>query len=146
MAKPGAYDMFTTMVVDDSLTSRMYIKKCLSILLDDDNLIFLEAGNGEEALKKLEERPVDLIISDVNMPVMTGFTFLRNIKNNANFVNIPVVFVTSLANEGRTENLMALGAFDVIKKPINPTNLGATLVKLYGNPEKGSDESKESWG
>ncbi|HLE11786.1 MAG: hypothetical protein A2504_15190 [Bdellovibrionales bacterium RIFOXYD12_FULL_39_22] len=131
--------MFTTMIIDDSLTSRMYIKKCLSMLLDGE-LKFIEAENGEEALRKMEEQDIDLIISDVSMPVMTGFTFLRNIKSNANFEDVPVIFVTSLANEGRAENLMALGAAAVIKKPVEPSSLRVVLSKLYDSQEGKTDD------
>jgi two-component system chemotaxis response regulator CheY len=134
------------MIVDDSTTSRLYLKKCLALILPSAALEFSEAANGEEALARLMQSPVDLIISDINMPVMTGETFIKNLKNNPAYhtlSRIPLLFVTSLANEAKSEELLGHGALAVIKKPISAEQLSNVVKPMFG----GSDQNQESeWG
>lgn len=133
--------MKKVLVIDDSLTSRMFIKK--GLLMVSAELSVLEAKNGVEAMTVLEKNSgIDVIISDVNMPEMSGFTFIRNVKNDPRFSSIPIVFVTSLANDGRIDNLLTLGAFEVIKKPIDISVLTNVLGKLQTLP----NNKNEGWG
>lgn len=118
------------LVIDDSKTARLFSKKCVQMSMKACTLNFFEAENGEEALNILHQTKMNLIISDVNMPIMSGFTFLRNVKMEDELKKIPVIFVTSLANEARTENLMGLGAVGVISKPIKPKELTDIVQKL----------------
>jgi two-component system, chemotaxis family, chemotaxis protein CheY len=142
--KNGAYDM-RCLIIDDSTTSRLFAKKCTMMSFANQDVLFLEAHNGEDALQKLKEHQIDLIISDVNMPVMNGFTFLRNVKANQTWKNIPVIFITSLANDERKENLMALGAHAVLKKPLSPKELAQSLAGFSPEQEKEKEE-ESSWG
>ncbi len=134
--------MEKVMIVDDSFTSRMYIRKCINMALGNE-LSIVEAKDGQDALQKLRNETVELIISDVNMPIMCGFTLMRNLKETPCFKQIPVIFITSLANDGRTENLMDLGAFEVLKKPLSPALLVKALNKLQQPVEP---SSAQGWG
>ena len=138
------------LVVDDSSTSRMFIKKCLKMVLPEEPTFF-EAENGEKALNIMSENKIDLVVSDVNMPVMSGFTFLRNLKETPSIATVPVIFTTSLANDARTQNLLELGARSVLKKPVSPTSLGEAIKKvLLENQQTSTEPKKETsndgWG
>jgi two-component system, chemotaxis family, chemotaxis protein CheY len=135
------------LIVDDSSTSRMFIKKCLEMVLPEKPTFF-DAENGEKALNVMAENKIDLVVSDVNMPVMTGFTFLRNLKDNPLITNVPVIFTTSLANDARVQNLMELGARCVLKKPVSPASLGEAIKKIIIESQGSSSASGKdsSWG
>ncbi len=137
--------MDNILIIDDSFTSRLYAKKCICMVLKREDLNIVEAKDGADALDKLESNKIDLIISDVNMPVMTGFTLIRNLKSNPKFSDIPVIFVTSLANDNRMKNLIDLGGFAVIKKPVQPNELGDAVSKLLPQSDN-NDDTDNGWG
>jgi two-component system chemotaxis response regulator CheY len=123
------------MIVDDSATARMITRRCLEIAGYKD-AAFLEAANGREALEKTKDNPIDLFVVDLNMPVMDGETLLKRIKSSPKLTHIPVLIVTSLSSGVRKAELMAMGALDVLSKPISPANLTAAL---------GSFKAGEGW-
>ncbi|MFT4112091.1 response regulator [Silvibacterium sp.] len=108
--------MLNVLLIDDS----MVIRKMLRRVLGECNIgvgeIF-EAGDGSAALKVLEASSVQLILCDVNMPVMNGMEFLENMQKNGAWKGIPVIMVTT---EGGMDNVMKavqLGAKGYIHKP-----------------------------
>lgn len=131
------------LILDDSKTARMFANRCLSIILSDKKLECLEAANGEEGFSLLDDNNVDLIVSDVNMPIMNGFTFLRNLKLKSDYKDIPLIFITSLANDARAENLHHLGASAVLPKPLRPADLQVALKKLNFLSEP---VEQDAWG
>ena len=122
--------MKNILVVDDSLTFRLYLKKCLSMLITEETLQITEVKDGRVALGMTETNSFDLIFSDVNMPVMTGEELLRAVRSSAEHADLPFIFVTSLANETKTAGLMELGATAVLRKPLDPQELATVLAKL----------------
>jgi len=123
------------MIVDDSATARMITRRCLEIGGYQD-AIFVEAANGREALEKVKDNAVDLFIVDLNMPVMDGEALLKRIKSNPKLTHVPVLIVTSLSSADRRADLVAMGAFDVLSKPISPASLTGVL---------GSFKAGEGW-
>lgn len=112
--------------VDDDLT----ILKTLEMLLIPNGYEIVKAMGGEEALKKLQEEVIDLVISDVKMPGMDGFELCRRIKGDAQFQNIPVVLITGLAaKEDRVKGIEA-GAEDFIYKPFDAGEVLARVRML----------------
>ncbi|NME70583.1 hybrid sensor histidine kinase/response regulator transcription factor [Flammeovirga aprica] len=115
----------------DSTTSTS--EKQNSLLLVDDNkdiLLYLEsifekdyhitkAENGKEALQLLEKQSVDLIISDVMMPVMDGMEFCQTVKNHPDYQNIPIILLTANATTENELNSLKIGANDYLRKPFN---------------------------
>jgi DNA-binding response OmpR family regulator len=90
----------------------------------------IKAENGEEALEKLKEERVDLVILDVKMPKMDGFEACRRIKEDDCYRNIPVVIITGLtANKERIKGIEA-GAEDFISKPFDPEEILARIKML----------------
>lgn len=116
-------------VADDSQTARMFIKRCLQIVgLQDAE--FIEAENGKEALTLLKESPSDLLVTDLNMPTMDGETLLKWVKGNPRLTEVPVMVVTSAGNPAKEKQLLELGAFCVLNKPVNPAVLREKLEQL----------------
>lgn len=136
------------LIIDDSKTARMFSRKCVEMALPGEKIEFREAENGALGYDLLKKEKVDIILSDINMPVMSGFTFLRNVKMEADLAHIPIVFITSLANDARSVNLKELGAYAVISKPIKPKEVGNVLKEIIGNkgPAAPADQDGGAWG
>ncbi|OQY19110.1 MAG: response regulator [Desulfobacteraceae bacterium 4572_35.1] len=121
-------------IADDSGTARMMIKRCLEIIgLTETE--FLEAENGKEALTLVKQQPVDLLISDLNMPVMDGETLLKWVKASPKLIDLPVLIITSAGNQAKSDQLVNMGAFAVANKPINPAILSNILAPLLESNE-----------
>ncbi|MCK4739101.1 MAG: response regulator [Deltaproteobacteria bacterium] len=119
------------LVVEDSPTMRQFIGFSLKRL---KGAVVETANDGVEALKKLTESgsAFDLILSDVNMPIMDGFTLLVEVKKNSAIKNIPVVMLTT---EGHADDIAKgkeLGAEGYLTKPINTLKLVTTAKNLLG--------------
>ncbi len=109
----------TIMIVDDSAMARLIMKQCLEIA-GYRGKQFIEAINGKDALEKLIKQKADLVVTDLNMPVMEGNALLDNIKNTPELKETPVIIITSNSNSARETELKNKGAFAVINKPISP--------------------------
>jgi len=122
------------MVVDDSSCARMFIEKCLEIIgLADADLV--EAGDGKEALDKIKEQPVDLLITDLSMPVMDGEALLKWVKGTPELQDIPILVISSAGNPAREKKLLELGAFAVLGKPVSPVTMLKTLEPFLEQKE-----------
>lgn len=116
-------------IADDSGTARLLIKKCLEIVGFNEST-FIEASNGKEAFDIIKKEPVDLLVTDLSMPIMDGETLLRCIKRNPNLKNIPVIVVTSSNNKAKELYLTSLGAHSVLSKPTTPASLKSVISPL----------------
>jgi len=116
------------LVVDDFATMRRIIKGVLK-QLGFSNLI--EAEDGEAALKELRKEKIGLIVSDWNMPNMTGLELLKAVRAEDNLKNIPFLMVTA---EGQKENVIQAvqaGVSNYIVKPFTPETFNAKLEKIF---------------
>lgn len=109
--------MKNILVVDDDAINR----KLLTAVLKNKGYNIIEANNGVEALSAIESNNIDLILLDVLMPVMNGIEFLQNIKAKPQYMNIPIIVLTT--DDTKKSEVINLGANDFITKPINPTLL-----------------------
>jgi len=125
---------YNVMVVDDSRSMRKVILKTLQ-LSGFQIGEYLEASNGQEALDILDGKWIDLILSDVHMPVMDGFGFIRSLREKDICRDTPVVFVTTEANEDRLNQLMDLGGSGYIRKPFRPEEVRALLSRIMGETD-----------
>ncbi len=116
------------LVIDDSRFSRDVVTH----MLQDhgiDNV--LHAENGEEGMEMSLRYQPDLIISDLMMPVMDGYEFCKHLRNNKEFASTPVIIQTGIDDPARRAHAFAVGATDVVHKPINAAELIArTLIHL----------------
>jgi two-component system chemotaxis response regulator CheY len=125
---------YNVLIVDDSKSMRRVIMKTLQ-LSGFRVGEYVEASNGREALEQIEGKWIDLVLSDIHMPVMDGFEFIRLLRENEMYKNTPVIFVTTEANEVRLNLLMALGARGYIRKPFRPEEIGILLSKVMGESD-----------
>lgn len=114
------------LVVDDSAS----VRTVLSIALRSAGFDVLEAPNGAEGLRALESRPVHLIISDVNMPVMDGLAFLSAVKSRPEHRFTPVLMLTTEAGEDKKAIGRAQGARAWVTKPFRPEQMLLAVQKL----------------
>ena len=107
--------MMAILIVDDSPTMRRVVKK---FLINNEFSNFFEAGDGEQALIILQNESIDLIISDLNMPIMDGLTFLGKVKKNAATKDIPFIILTVEAIQKTMNKAIALNVDSYIVKPV----------------------------
>ena len=88
------------------------------------------AANGKEALEYMENNPVDLIVSDWEMPEMDGLQLLRSVKENPKLQNIPFLILTVHNDPEKNQEALDLGALDYIIKPSTPDNLHMKIRKI----------------
>lgn len=120
---------YNILIVDDSQTMRKVIRKAITISgFDLGNC--LEAGNGKEALEILDLHQVDLILADLNMPVMGGLEMIQELRKNKNYDQIPIVLVTTEGSEKRLEELQKIGVNGYIQKPFYPEMIRNILSQI----------------
>jgi two-component system chemotaxis response regulator CheY len=116
------------LIVDDSAAMRAVTKMTLAHL----GLPLLEAKNGVEALSKMQEVPTALVISDINMPGISGLELLRQMRVDGQLRHIPVVMLTTEGNQTQLEQGRKLGAKAWIVKPFTADSLIAVVQKVLG--------------
>ena len=104
-------------------------RKFVSIVLQQKGYTVLTATNGLEALSIIDEQPVDIIITDLEMPVMHGYELLRELKRRGLSEIIPTVVLTSRGSEKHKEKAESLGARDYLVKPFEEGMLLQTVRK-----------------
>ena len=104
----------TILIVEDNNEIRHYLSSGLAELFNT-----LEAGNGEEALEKLKENEVDIIVTDVMMPVMDGIKLCKNVKQNIRTCHIPVIILSAKSETKDQMEGLQMGADDYIPKPFS---------------------------
>lgn len=117
------------LVVDDSTSMRQMV----SFTLKDAGFTVIEAGNGQEALDKITSASggkVDLIITDLNMPVMDGLTFIKNARTCPTVKFTPILMLTTESGENRKAEGKAVGATGWIVKPFQPDQLIRVIQKV----------------
>ena len=116
----------TILIVDDSASLRQVV----SIALRGAGYEVIEACDGKDGLTKLNGQKIHLIISDVNMPNMDGFTFVKNVKQQPSYKFTPIIMLTTEAGEDKKANGQAAGAKAWMVKPFQPSQMLAAVSKL----------------
>ncbi len=127
-AKHQPRSSYRVLIVDDDEEIGHYISNELG-----DYYHFSICYNGREAIHELLTNPYDVVVADVMMPEMDGFTLLRLIKTNANICHIPVVLLTSLTNVGNRLEGLEKGADAYLTKPFVMDELHLTIDNLISN-------------
>jgi two-component system chemotaxis response regulator CheY len=107
------------LIVDDSSVMRKIVERSLAQAGIEMSQVF-QAGNGAEALAVLKENRVDLILCDINMPVMDGLEFVKQLAGLENAKGVPVVMITTEGSEGHVVQALSAGARGYIRKPFTP--------------------------
>lgn len=120
--------MKSVLVVDDSATTRSLIKAVIDDLGEEMNVV--DAGSGFEALRLLPQHAFDLILTDINMPDINGLEFTSFVKNDARYLHIPVIMVSTEKSREDIEKGLALGATAYVTKPFRTEELQETIKKV----------------
>jgi CheY-like chemotaxis protein len=125
--------MRTLLVADDNRLSRELVRD----IFESADCRVIEAGNGQEALDRLEAASPDLVLLDLEMPVKDGFAALVEIRKNPRFSAIPVVAVTAKAMLLDRDRILAAGFDACLTKPIDVAKLRERVYELLRSSQKG---------
>ena len=123
---------YSVLIVDDSPVMRGFIRRVMllsGLELDD----CLEASDGEEALERLREHAVDVILTDINMPRMNGEEFLRRLQSEGKLRAVPTLVISTDATQARILRMLSLGAKGYVTKPFSPESLREELERVLGD-------------
>lgn len=112
------------LIIDDSPTMRHLVSFALRRI---PGLAFIEAENGAEALEMLQKNNVDIVLLDLNMPVMSGFTFLEKLQELEEPKRPPVVVITTEGGQEDAEKALSMGAKAYVTKPVQSASLASTV-------------------
>lgn len=119
------------LVVEDSPTMRQLIVFALKRLKDVN---ITEASDGVDGLKKLSTKQFDLMIADINMPIMDGLKLVSLVRQDPKYSNMPIIIVTTEGADEDRKRGLTLGANAYLTKPVQTTQLIATVKDLLKLP------------
>jgi two-component system chemotaxis response regulator CheY len=117
------------LIVDDSAAIRKILQRVLMQAEVPIGKVH-EAGDGEEALQKLRETPIGLVLSDINMPKMDGLELLGKVKADTSLKNVPVVMITTESGQAKVMEAVNLGAAGYVRKPFTADQIKEKLVGI----------------
>lgn len=120
---------YNVLVVDDSKTARMMLAKTLRISGLQINEVLM-AENGARALEVLREEWIDLVLTDLHMPVMSGMEMVEKMAADGLLSSLPVVVITSDASQQRMKELQGHGIRDYLCKPVRPEHVKKTIENI----------------
>ena len=116
------------LAVDDSVS----IRKSISFILGQENFEVVEAENGADGLSKAIADKFGLIITDINMPIMDGIQFIKELRNTAEHKFTPIIVLTTENQDSKMQEGKAAGATGWIVKPFSSEKLIAVVKKIIG--------------
>jgi two-component system cell cycle response regulator DivK len=119
----------TILHIEDNLENRVLIRR----LLRAEGYTLVEAENASDALEQLQSITPDLILMDINMPDVDGYTLTKQIKAIPEFSTIPIVAITANVMKGDREKSLGAGCDGYIEKPIDVDRIGAQIARFLGN-------------
>ena len=123
---------FNILLVDDSSVVRKIIRRALLNTKFSIGEIY-EAGDGLEALALLRQHPVDAVLTDLNMPKMSGRELMAAIKAEEQWKNLPVILITTETRVDNVVDAVNKGATGYIKKPFTPADIESQLLPILGH-------------
>lgn len=116
----------TALIVDDSTS----IRQMVAFTMKEAGFQVVEGANGQEALDRAQGQKVDVVVTDLNMPVMDGITLIRQLRTLPEFKFTPILMLTTESQESKKQEGRAAGATGWIVKPFNPQQLLAVVAKV----------------
>lgn len=132
--------MTKILIAEDNATNRELFRE----LLGGRGYAVDEACDGAETLRMLEQAQPDILILDIGMPVLDGYTVVRAIRQNPHLAALPVLAVTAYAMQGDRERILSCGFDGYLSKPINPMALFQELERLLSVRDGRNPDSKQS--
>jgi two-component system chemotaxis response regulator CheY len=114
------------LVVDDDKTTR----KLLNLFLKAKGYEVVTAENGLDAMEKLGTESINLVVTDMNMPYMDGIELTKNLRNDENWKNIPIVMVTTEADADERKKAVEAGVDDYLVKPANADQITDSIKRI----------------
>jgi two-component system, sensor histidine kinase and response regulator len=121
--------MIKVLIAEDNAVNRELLRE----LLEMRGYTVIEACDGEEALRAIEQTQPDLLLLDIGMPVLDGFGVIRQLRENPRFASLPVVAITAYAMQGDREKILSSKFDGYLSKPVNAQALGQELDRLLRN-------------
>ncbi|MBZ5590871.1 MAG: response regulator [Acidobacteriia bacterium] len=122
---------YSVMIVDDSQSMRKFVRRVMDLSGFEVGSCW-DAANGADALALLRTHPVDIILTDINMPEMNGEEFVAELERQDVYRSIPVVVVSTDATENRIRRMIEIGARGYVVKPFSPEALRGELERVLG--------------
>lgn len=132
--------MYSILIVEDDLATSTFIKRIIARYKDYQ---IKYAANGLEAMKILESETIDGVISDIHMPVVSGFEVLEFIRENPKLETLPVMMMSSLNTRDDIEKAFKLKIYDYILKPLNMQETIIRIERFFKQIEKESNKRKD---
>ncbi|MCF6246389.1 MAG: response regulator [Desulfobacula sp.] len=129
---------YSILIVDDSFPMRSVIKKTFRSA-GYASAQFLEAADGKQALERMKNDWIDLVVTDYNMPVMNGLDLVKAIQTLDLLKNIPIIVVSTEGNETKIKEFMDAGARGYITKPFTPENIRDLVTDILGEVDYDED-------
>ncbi len=123
---------FRILIVDDSSLTRAVLKKTI-LMTDFPVESVVQAKNGYEALELMKTQPIDIVLTDLNMPEMNGIEMFELMKQDSRTADIPLVVISTEASAGRINELKAQGMRDYIHKPFTAESVRDMLYNVLGS-------------
>ena len=117
------------LIVDDSSVMRKIVERTLR-QAGLEPMVVYEAGSGSDGLDVLREKQVDLILSDINMPLMDGLEFVRQLREQNLAPGVPVVMITTESSEEHVKQAIQAGARGYIRKPFTAEQVKERVLPL----------------
>ena len=118
---------YNCLIVEDSPMMRQLLVFAMSRV---KNMAIVEADDGVDALKKLAATKFDIIITDINMPIMDGLKLVKRVRSDAVYKEVPIVIITTEGAEEDRQRALQLGANAYITKPIQAPQVISTVKEL----------------
>jgi two-component system, chemotaxis family, chemotaxis protein CheY len=125
------------LLADDSATMRAMVGRVLQMSGVPINRLY-EASNGREGLDILEKEWIDVVLVDINMPVMGGLEMIEEIRKKPDFAALPVIVVSTESSQTRITEIRSKG-IEFIHKPFTPEQVREVLVKVMGDLKDASE-------
>ncbi|MBC6365889.1 response regulator [Algoriphagus sp. AK58] len=129
----------TILLIEDEIELQQNLKE----ILEYSGFKLLTADHGQEAVVKLENYEIDLVICDIMMPLMDGFEVLEYIRSQEKFTSIPFIFLSAKARKDDQEKGIAMGADDYLTKPISARLLLNSVFSVL-EKKKAKEQKNES--
>jgi CheY-like chemotaxis protein len=124
--------MTKVLIAEDNAVNRELLRE----LLESRGYVVVEACDGQEALRMIEQTQPDILLLDIGMPVLDGFGVVRTLRGNPCLATLPVVAVTAYAMQGDREKILSAGFNGYLSKPVNACSLAEELDRLLGERYK----------
>jgi CheY-like chemotaxis protein len=134
--------MTKVLVAEDNPINRELLRE----LLENRGYAVVEACDGQEALRMIEQTHPDILLLDIGMPVLDGFAVMRKIRENPSLATLPVLAVTAYAMQGDRDNVLNAGFDGYLSKPINARDLANELERLLRKREDRNTAPNQSPG